>query len=141
MNLLDPRKYVLTFLVLAGCSLASCSDVRVVVENFDMSQREFAKMFRWGEFENACGRFMTPEIVEACVRRAEGDRKVSITDVRMTKTELDPVVGKARVRWEIEYYILPSNVVKTVEYLQEWETVGLEGKKIWRATNLPPAFK
>lgn len=124
--------------VLAGA--AGCRTNALVAEQLDRSTRDYNQMLRWREFENACATFAEKGIREECLKRVKDDRDVAITDYRIRSREVDIEKGAATLSVEIDYYRLPSNRVKTVEYRQKWVYEGDSSSGTWRVKNLFPAF-
>jgi hypothetical protein len=123
--------------VLAGCR----TPLYVVAERFEQSSREYNRSLRWQELEQACLTFAAKDVKEECVARAKGAKGVSMADYRVKSTELDPAKGTATVRVELDYYILPSARLRTVEDLQRWRYAEEEGAERWRIVTPPPEFK
>lgn len=123
--------------VLAGCR----TPLYVVAEQFEKSSREYNRSLRWQEMEQACLTFSAKEIKDECLARTRGAKGVSMADYRVTSTDLDPEKGTATVRMELDYYILPSTRLQTVEDTQQWRYAEEEGAKGWRIVTPPPEFR
>jgi hypothetical protein len=125
-------------LLLAGC--ATSSGIR---EAFELSSREYNRMLRWKEMDEACAAFSDAPLVKECRERGAALRDVSMADLRIRNTEYrgEKTRETATVRVEIDYFVLPSGRVKTAEYLEQWAFRDLDGRKRWCITTLPPELK
>lgn len=129
---------LLCCLIMAACSSISESSVR---ENFEKSMKSYNKMLRWREIENAGMTYMVPEQRDEFMKAAEALRKreVTITDFRILTFECLPDKGTGEVRAEFDYYILPSNRLKTQSYRQDWVYRDINEHKAWKLkSGLPP---
>jgi hypothetical protein len=67
-------------------------------------------------------------------------KKVRIFECRVMKQTVDELKGEARLDVEIGYYVLSSQKVKSLRYVQQWALV-LENKdKVWKLVNTLPEF-
>jgi len=125
-------------LALSGCTQLTHSTMR---EEFDKSTKAYNRMLRWQEVENAGMLYMEPEKRGEFMKRAEllKKRGVTITDFRILTTECLPEKKTGDVTAEFDYYILPSNRIKTVTYHQEWIYQDLI--KNWKLSSGLPAFE
>ena len=86
-------------------------------------------MLRWHEIEKAVMTYISPEQREANIKRAGtlAKRGISFTDFRILSSQYIREKNTGDVISEFDYYILPSNSVKTVSYRQKWvyrESIG-----------------
>lgn len=129
-----------SFLLLAVL-LAGCRNPYLVAQRFEDSSRKYGQMVRWHEYEEACATFAAPSIREDCLTRAKASEGVSMADYRIQGTDVDREKGTATVRAEIDYYVLPSARLKTVEDLQQWRYETVDGSEEWRIVTPLPEFK
>lgn len=119
----------MTTLLLRGialiCPLIMCAcgpKAAVVCEDFDKSVKGYNRMLRWHEVENAGMVYLDTDLRDGFMKSAEQLKKrgITITDYRILTSEcrFDKSTGESLV--EFDYYILPSNRVKTVTYHQNW---------------------
>lgn len=128
-------------LVLCAAALAGCRNTYLVADRFEESSREYNRSIRWQELEQACLAFAGAGVKDECLARAKEAKGASMADYRVTATELDPEKGTAMVRMEVDYYILPSTRLKTVEDVQQWRYEEVDGAERWRIITPPPAFR
>lgn len=137
-------RYALIFVVLMLCSCAFALQAKnaKIREEFDESAKGYNKLLRWREVENAGMTYMDPELRDAFMKSAEEIRKreVVITDYRILTSECIPEKGTAEVVVEFDYYMLPSNRIKTVTYRQNWIYLDTGSKKGWLLKSSLPAF-
>lgn len=133
----------LLLILCCGLTLTACTTNAVIRENFDKSVKAYNRMLRWQEVEQAGMRFTEPEQRDAFLAAAEQlkKRKVTITDYRILTTECQPEAGSGDVATEFDYFILPSNRIKTLTYRQKWAYREIDGEKGWRVKSPLPAFE
>lgn len=121
--------------------LTACAAGNRLGEEFERSVKAYNRLLRWHEIENAVMTYADPELLEGNLKQAESLKKrgVSVTDFRILSTRYLPEKKSGDVVAEFDYYILPSNRVKTVSQRQEW--VYLENSKGWKLKNGLPTFE
>ena len=120
---------------------AACASQMGTCEEFEQSMKGYNRMLRWHEVENAGMVYLDPDLRDAFMKSAADIKKrgVTITDYRILTSECTPEKGTASVLAEFDYYILPSNRVRTLTYHQQWAYREQDGKKGWRLkSELPP---
>ena len=137
MRFVKPGLILLFCLVMGGC--VTQTGMR---EEFELSMKNYNKMLRWHEVENAGMIYLEPEQRDSFMTSAETLRKkgVTITDYRILTTECLPEKNSATVMAEFDYYTLPSNKIKTLTYKQEWAYREINAKKSWKLKSGLPAF-
>ena len=137
MRILNLGLVLLCCLIFAGC--ATQAGMR---EQFEKSMKGYNRMLRWQEVETAGMTYMEPELREAFLKSAETIRRkdVTITDYRILTSECTPDKRTGEVVAEFDYYILPSNRVKTLTYRQQWSYHETNDKKGWRLKSNLPSF-
>lgn len=140
MSILKTGLLLLCCLTLAACAYMQQTGTR---EAFEKSMKEFNRLLRWQEVESAGMLYQEPEQREAYLTAAEAFRKkgVTITDYRILTTECLPDKADATVVAEFDYYIMPSNRIKTVTYRQSWVYREVGDKKSWRLKSGLPLFE
>jgi hypothetical protein len=125
--------------------LCSCGTIRHqrIQESCEKSIKAYNRMLRWQEIENAGATYMVPEAREDFMKTAESIRKrgVSITDFRILTQECVPEKATAEVVAEFDYYILPSNRIKTLTYRQNWVFIETEFLRAWQLKTGIPEFE
>lgn len=109
---------VLTLLVLLGCApqFMQEREGRKAVDDFIYT-------LRWMQLPAAAG-FMRPELQQDFLdqfKRLQGD--LTIIDVRLTEVTVLDESRRVETGVEMDYYLLPSTVVKTLEIAQVWACV------------------
>ncbi len=124
-------------LAAAGCASTRHGGMR---EEFEQSAKGYNKMLRWHEIEAAGMAYLRSDLRDAFLKAsAEFKRRgVTITDYRILTTECFPEKKSGDVLAEFEYYILPSNRIKTQAFRQTWEYQDESG---WRQTSPLPPFE
>ena len=133
---------VVTGLLFFAClTLTACATRTGLSEELDRSVKAYNRMLRWHELENAVVTYSDPEQREDYQKQVETLKKrgISITDFRLHSTRYLPENQSGDVVAEFDYYILPSNRVKTVSHRQEW--IYLESMKSWKIKNGLPPFE
>ncbi|KAA0891340.1 hypothetical protein [Oryzomonas rubra] len=128
---------LLCCLMIAACSVPN-STIR---EEFDKSAKTYNKLLRWHEIEGAGMIYMVPEQRDEFIKAAADIKKrdVTITDFRILTSECLPDKGTGEVMAEFDYYILPSNRIKTQSYRQDWVYRAINEQKSWKVkSGLPP---
>ncbi|MHB8121758.1 MAG: hypothetical protein ACYDG4_06345 [Desulfuromonadaceae bacterium] len=110
-------------------------------QDFERSVKAYNRMLRWHEIESAGMTYIDPELREEYLKRAESLKKqgLSFTDFRILSTVYIPEKKAGDAVAEFDYYMLPSNRVKTVSYRQEW--VYSESDKRWKLKSRLPDFE
>jgi len=122
-------------------TLTACATQTGMSEGFDRSVKEYNRMLRWHELENAVTTYGDPELQNEYLKRVDTlkTRGLSITDFRVLSTKYLPEKQTGNVVTEFDYYILPSNRVKTISCRQVW--VYREEIKSWKVKSGFPAFE
>lgn len=128
-------------LLLSCLVLTACVARTGLSEEFDRSVKAFNRMVRWQEIENAGMTYIDTEHLEEFMKKAEFLKKrgLSVTDFRILSSKYIMEKASGDVIAEFDYYILPSNRIKTVTYRQNW--VYLENDKSWKLKSGLPLFE
>jgi hypothetical protein len=131
---------LLWMLLTLSCATMKNQDIR---EECELSIKSYNRMLRWQEVESAGMVYIEPEQRQKFFDAAESFRKrgVIITDYRIRTQECLPEQGTAEVMAEFDYYILPSNRVKTLNYKQSWDYRQIGEKKSWKLKSGLPLFE
>lgn len=121
--------------------LTACASQTGLSEGFDRSVKAYNRLLRWHEIESAGMTYIDPGLREEYLKQAESLKKrgLSVADYRILSTKYLPEKKSGDVVAEFDYYILPSNKVKTVSYRQEW--VYRENTMSWILTTGLPVFE
>ncbi len=130
---------LLCCLMSAACSVPN-STIR---EECEKSMKAYNKMLRWHEIEGAGMTYLEPELRDDFLKAAADIKKrdVTITDFRILTTECLPDKGTGEAVAEFDYYILPSNRIKTQSYRQEWVYRDIDEHKSWKVKSALPPFE
>jgi len=103
-------------------TLAACTTKMGLRDDFDKSMKSYNRMLRWHELENAGMLYVENNIRDEFMKKAEALKKrgVTITDFRILTSECLPEKKSGEVIAEFDYFVLPSNRMKTTTYRQEW---------------------
>jgi len=129
------------FLVVICLMLTACATQTGLSEEFDRSVKEYNRLLRWHEIESAGVTYIDPELREDFLKQAETLKKkgLSVTDFRILSSTYIPEKKSGDVIAEFDYYILPSNRIKTISYRQDW--VYQESIKSWKLKSKLPVFE
>lgn len=132
---------VTVVLCIVCLTLTACATRTGVSEELDRSVKAYNRMLRWRELENAVMTYSEPGQREGYLKQGETLKKrgITVTDYRILSTQYFPEKQTGDVVAEFDYYILPSNRVKTVSHRQEW--VYQESSKSWKLKNGLPSFE
>jgi len=121
--------------------LSACSTQASIRDQFEKSLRAYNRMVRWQEVESAGMTYIDPVQREEFMRAAESLKKrgVTMTDFRIVSSECRVESKNGDAVTEFDYYILPSNRIKSVTYRQKW--VYHEDQSLWKLTSGLPAFE
>lgn len=141
-------RYLFVFMALMLCSCAYIQqgitkvEHAKICEEFDDSAKAYNKMLRWREIENAGMLYLDPEMRDEFMKSAEALKKrdVTITDYRILTSECLPEKKSAEVLVEFDYFVLPSNRIKTLTYRQNWIYLDTVTKKGWQLKSGLPDF-
>ena len=111
-------------ILLSGVMLTACTAATEagLSEEFDKSVKSYNRMLRWHEIENAGVTYIDPKLQEEYLKQAESLKKRGLTfaDFRILTSTCLPENNSGDVLAEFDYYMMPSNVIKTRSYRQEW---------------------
>lgn len=129
------------FLCIVLMTLTGCATQTGLIEEFDRSVKAYNRLLRWHEIESAGMTYIDPDLREEFLKRADilKKRGLSVTDFRILSTTYLPEKRSGDVVAEFDYYILPSNRVKTISYRQAW--VYQENTKSWKLKSGLPLFE
>ena len=129
---------LLSCMILTACAAATAASLG---EDFDRSVKSYNRMLRWHEIENAGMTYIDPEFRDQYLKQAESLKKrgLAVADFRILTSKYLPEKKSGDVIAEFDYYILPSNKIKTVSYRQEW--VYQESIKSWILKTGLPVFE
>lgn len=129
-------------ILLVSCMLlTACATDMGLRDEFDKSVKAYNRMLRWQELENAGMAFVEKDYRDVYLKRAEAlkRRGVTLTDFRILTSECLPEKKTGEVIAEFDYFILPSNRIKTATYRQEWVYQDLVDS--WKLKSNLPAFE
>jgi hypothetical protein len=103
-------------------TLTGCASQTSMKEGLDRSVKAYNRMLRWHEIENAGLTYIDTDLKDDYLKQAESlkARGLSITDYRIISTKYLPENKSGDVVTEFDYYMLPSNRIKTISYQQKW---------------------
>lgn len=110
-------------------------------DGFEQSVKAYNRLLRWHEIESAGITYIDPQIRDEYLKQAETLKKrgLSVTDYRILSSRYLPEKKAGDVMTEFDYYILPSNRVKTISYRQDW--IFFENSKSWKLKSGLPVFE
>lgn len=125
-------------LMLTACAAATQANLS---EEFDTSVKAFNRMVRWHDIENAGMTYIDPALRVRYLQQAESLKKrgLSVADFRIVTSQYLPENKSGAVLAEFDYFMMPSNILKTISYRQEW--VYQENIKSWILKAGLPVFE
>ncbi len=130
-------------ILLSGVMLTACTAATGagLSEEFDKSVKSYNRMLRWHEIENAGMTYIDPALRDQYLKQAESLKKRGLTfaDFRILTSTCLPENNSGDVLAEFDYYMMPSNKIKTVSYRQEWTYQ--ESIKAWKLKTGLPVFE
>jgi hypothetical protein len=133
---------VLSFLIVLFTACGSNKALQSFRENLQRSVREYNDLVRQNEFDKA--KFFVYESVrDEFGVRAKAAKSVKVTDYRVLSTDYETGKGEEIIEVHFNYYIPPSDTLKTVMDRQKWSFVYVkdEERKRWRLMTPLPEFK
>lgn len=110
-------------------------------KEFERSVKSYNRMLRWHEIESAGMTYIEPEQLEDYLKQAKTLKKrgLSVTDFRILTAVYLPETKSGDAIAEFDYFILPSNKIKTVSYRQKW--IYRESLNSWKLKSGLPDFE
>lgn len=136
------RKVVQGILCIFCLALTACAATQTgLSDEFDRSVKAYNRLLRWHEIESAGITYIDPEIRDEYLKQADSLKKrgLSVTDYRILSSRYLPENKSGDVIAEFDYYILPSNRVKTISYRQDW--IYLKEINSWKLKSGLPLFE
>jgi hypothetical protein len=129
-----------TLLLVSCMVMTACAGTAGLSDEFDKSTRAYNRMLRWHEVESAGMIYLEQELRGDFMKKAESLKKrgVTMTDFRILNSECLPEKKSGEVIAEFDYFVLPSNRIKTITYRQQWIYQDLI--KSWKLKSGLPAF-
>ena len=130
-------------LMLCSCAYVKQAEMFKIGEQCEKSIKEYNKLVRWREIESAGMTYVDPDLRDAFMKDAEELKKrgITITDYRILTKECLPEKKTAEAVVDFDYFLLPSNRIKTLTYRQKWIYLDTEDKKGWLLKSSLPAFE
>jgi len=138
------RSLRMGLILLCGVMTCACASSHMGSrEDFEQGMKAYNRLLRWHEVENAGMVYLEPELRDSFMKSAAAIKKrgVTITDYRILTSECLPEKGSAEVIAEFDYYVMPSNRIKTITYRQLWVYREEGERKGWRLKSGLPQFE
>ncbi|MBN2428048.1 MAG: hypothetical protein JXK94_06915 [Deltaproteobacteria bacterium] len=116
---------VLLFLLTSGCQTFQQVDQKTLL---DEALREYMMYLRWQDFHDAAT-FMVKENQAAFLEDFSGKEDLNITDLTLVNQAATANPNEYQVVLRLEYFLLPSNTVRTKDIHQTWVLI-LDPKSI-----------
>jgi hypothetical protein len=120
--------------------ILACASEGGMERRFAKSYNDFNRALGWSEFDKL-SLYASSSRFDEFRARAKELKDVKILDVREIKLDFDETKGRVKVEVEIDYYRLPSTLVKTLSYTQKWAYTEEHGTKRWHIMTLLPEFR
>lgn len=129
------------FLCIVLVTLTGCANRIGLSDKLDRSVKAYNRLLRWHEIESAGMTYIDPDMREEYLKQAGilKKRGLAVTDYRILTTSYIQEKNRGDVVAEFDYYILPSNRIKTISYRQEWAYQ--ESTKSWILKSGLPLFE
>ncbi len=130
---------LLSVLLLAGCATgARWGDTHR--EKLLSATNGYTTLLRWREFDKACVNFVEESVRGKCLERAQTLNDLRITDIRTRDLDFRTDGVEVTATVEMEYYLLPSLVVRKIQDRQLWLCRGPDEGRVCRIITPLPAF-
>ena len=132
---------VLLVLAFMG-SLAACSMAPKVSDDLTPAVYDFAQRLRWNDYSGASRYFDTEENRQEFLQTFTGMQDLQITDVVVESIDFAEDRRSASTSMVLEYFLLPSPVVKTYRFSLQWAYLGLKpnSSESWLVSSRFPSF-
>lgn len=110
------RTSLLFALILA---LTACTLLNPPAKQRKTALEDFMYALRWQRYPEA-SQFFVREQRQGFLDQFEALKGLNITDVRLKRVDQSAEDRKAEVRLELDYYLLPSATLKTLQVNQTW---------------------
>ena len=138
-------RYVVAFCCLMFCSCAYVKQAEMfkIGEQCEKSIKDYNKLLRWREIESAGMTYLDADLRDAFMKDAAEIKKrgITITDYRILTKECLPEKKTAEAVVDFDYFLLPSNRIKTLTSRQKWSYLDTEEKKEWQLKSPLPLFE
>lgn len=125
--------------------LSACATPIGLSETFDRSVKTYNKMVRWHEVESAGVTYLDPKLQTDFLTEVAALKKrgLSFTDFRILSATCIPEKKTGDAVAEFDYFILPSNTIKTVTYRQNWiyQDTDINRNRGWQLQTGLPRFE
>lgn len=119
-------------------ALAACSTLYPPAARFETANREYNRLLRWLEFEQAAQAYVPLPARDSFLARVGSVKGVRIVDYRIKHVEFRQEGTEALSTVELDYYLTSDNRVKTIEDRQSWRYDKDQG---WQISSAPPEFR
>lgn len=124
------------------CLGTGCAALTQPTQGFEKASLDFTQRLRWQDYNEAGRYFVGEKHRTAFLNRFSGLEDLHIVDVVVDRAELGPRAGEATTWMTIQYYLLPSPVVKKFHLRLHWrQQAGSELQPgAWRISSAFPPF-
>jgi hypothetical protein len=128
--------------VLVVMFVAACATLPKAGETFPEVTHDFATRLRWGDYSGVA-HYLTPENRSVFLEEFGNNEDLNIVDVRYDSMEEGKADKRATTCLRVEYYRLPSTVIKTSRFCLDWSYLGINSGAPggWQVLSPIPAFK
>jgi hypothetical protein len=142
-------RYLVSVCCLMFCSCAQISSYveqvkfEKINEACEKDIKDYNKLLRWREVDNAGMLYMDRTLRDEFIKSAEDfkKREVVIADQRILASECLAEKKSAEAVVEFDYYVPPSNRIKTLTYRQTWKYHDSGESKGWHLKTVLPEFE
>ncbi len=125
-------------IILTGCSTGS--NWGYAREKLVAASNDYNALLRWNELDKVCLTYADESVSKVCLERALALKDLHVTDIRRRDLDIKADGIEATVNNEIEYYLLPSTVVRKMQQSQKWFYRGAHEQRVWRIATPFPNF-
>jgi len=108
--------------LLLALLLSGCATFNPPAKQHKAALDDFMYALRWQLYPEAAAHF-TSEHREAFLNRMENLKDLNVTEVRLKRVELTDAGHRAETLMEMDYFILPSTTLKTLQIKQSWSSL------------------
>ena len=122
--------------------VAACASLPKAGETFPDATHDFTTRLRWGDYSGVA-HYLTPENRAAFLAEFNDEQDLNIVDVRLDSVEQDNDDKQAKTCLTVEYYRLPSTIIKTSRFCLDWTYLGINSGAPggWQILSRIPSFR
>jgi len=111
-------------MVLIVVFVSACASLPKAGETFPNATRDLTTRLRWGDYPGVA-RYLAPKNRAVFLKEFDDGENLNIVDVRLDSVTEGKADKQAQTCLAVEYYRLPSTVLKTSRFCLDWTYLGI----------------